>query len=435
MLKKIEEDNGTEFKRKIKKKYLLCQSLDDLNKSPVFCMAPWIHIHLMPNGNIIPCCNASYHVPFGNANNNKLIEIWNSFQYKKLRAKMILGIKSDICTKCYEDEAVKKHSFRMYFNECNRKDFGLVKKTSYSGHLEMMNIRYFDIRFSNACNFKCRGCGPPLSSSWSSDFEKLFDLKLPNSNIINCTEKGTNHIWEQLTTLIPNAHEVFFAGGEPLIMEEHYKAFEILLENKRKNLKITYVTNFSIIKFKQYDIFELWKHFKIINLNVSVDDIGKRGEYYRKGMKWENLVNNLNIVKEKVPHVNLSIMMTVNMMNVFYIPEVYRFFIENKYVKTNKFNFILLKEPVEYNIQVAPLDFKNKIREKLTDSITELKTAFPYKNFGHYIYNIKTILDFLFKKDYPVKCFEDFQSQTKKLDVIRNENFAEVHPEIAFLME
>ena len=323
----------------------------------------------------------------------------------------------------------------MYFNEMNRKEFGLVEKTSYAGHLYIMDIRYFDVRFSNTCNFKCRGCSPTLSSSWSVDFAKLHNRKVRNFTVTNFTKKGTNHIWKQLETFLPNLNEAFFAGGEPLIMEEHYKTLEILLKNKRDDLKITYITNLSIIKFKQYDIFDLWQHFKIINLNVSIDDIGERGEYYRKGMKWDNLVNNLNIVKEKATHVNLSIIMTVNIMNVFYIPEVYRFFIENNYIKEDKFNFILLREPLLYCIQVTPIGFKNKINAKLTASIAEFKTTFPDKDLGYYESFIKIITDFLFKQDYPVKYFEDFQSQTKKLDVIRNENFAEVHPELAFLMD
>jgi radical SAM protein with 4Fe4S-binding SPASM domain len=437
-LKVLIDNKGYEaaFKKNITKDYLLCGSVEDLKKkSHVFCMAPWVHIHLLPDGNIIPCCLAPYSGSFGNANKKTLIKIWNSFQYRTLRTKMIWGIKSNICKECYGYEAINKKSFRMHFNSDYQNEFELIKKTSYSGHIDKMNIRYFDIRFSNICNFKCRGCGPELSSSWQGDYKKFFFHRFSKSDIINCTEKGTNQIWEQLTTFIPGMHEALFAGGEPLLMDEHYKTLEILLKNNRNDVVLTYITNLSITKFKQYDIFDLWQHFNILNINVSVDDIGARGEYYRKGLKWDNLVNNLNMLKERLPHANLSIMMTVNILNVYYIPEIYRFFIQNGYIGEDKFYFNILKRPLGYNMQVSPIGFKNKIREKLTGSISELKTTLPDKDFSYYEQFINIIIDFLYKQSYPAKSFKEFIYRNNKLDKIRNENFVEVYPELAFFHE
>ena len=34
---------------------------------------------------------------------------------------------------------------------------------------------YIDFRFSNLCNFKCRTCGPDLSSSWYEDHNKMWN--------------------------------------------------------------------------------------------------------------------------------------------------------------------------------------------------------------------------------------------------------------------
>ena len=61
-----------------------------LRKSPTFCMVPWVHLHIMPDASVIPCCVAPYDDHFGDAKKRPLKEIWNSEKYKKLRINMLL---------------------------------------------------------------------------------------------------------------------------------------------------------------------------------------------------------------------------------------------------------------------------------------------------------------------------------------------------------
>ena len=60
-----------------------------------------------------------------------------------------------------ENRTVNKKfkGIRPEFN--NEKAF---EKTDEAGHTTM-EVTSFDYRFSNLCNFTCRMCGPPLSSS------------------------------------------------------------------------------------------------------------------------------------------------------------------------------------------------------------------------------------------------------------------------------
>ena len=37
-----------------------------------------------------------------------------------------------------------------------------------TGRIIKFRMRYFDIRFSNICNFKCRTCGSAFSSQWEA---------------------------------------------------------------------------------------------------------------------------------------------------------------------------------------------------------------------------------------------------------------------------
>ena len=38
-----------------------------------------------------------------------------------------------------------------------------------TGRIINFRMRYFDIRFSNICNFKCRTCGSAFSSKWEQE--------------------------------------------------------------------------------------------------------------------------------------------------------------------------------------------------------------------------------------------------------------------------
>ena len=45
--------------------------------SKSFCVLPWVHLNVQPNGDIYPCCMAPYGKSIGNTTDNTLEEIWN----------------------------------------------------------------------------------------------------------------------------------------------------------------------------------------------------------------------------------------------------------------------------------------------------------------------------------------------------------------------
>jgi radical SAM protein with 4Fe4S-binding SPASM domain len=61
------------------------------NISNTFCVLPWIHLNIQPNGDIYPCCMAPYGMPIGNTKDNTLEEIWNNEQMMSIRKDMLSG--------------------------------------------------------------------------------------------------------------------------------------------------------------------------------------------------------------------------------------------------------------------------------------------------------------------------------------------------------
>jgi hypothetical protein len=100
---------------------------------------------------------------------------------------------------------------------------------------------------------------------------------------------------------IGDVQEIYFAGGEPLIMDEHYIILEKLIAAGRTDVILRYNTNFSHIQFKKWDLVKLWAPFincaknpkGRVQLFASLDAVGPVAELARHGTVWENVYNNI----------------------------------------------------------------------------------------------------------------------------------------------
>ena len=75
------------------------------------------------------------------------------------------------------------------------------------------------------------------------------------------------------------------------------------------------------LKFKKWDCIELWKHFDLVQVMASIDDIGPRAEYIRKGTKWNRIEENFARVLENKDAVQMNVSPTIQLLNVMHIPE------------------------------------------------------------------------------------------------------------------
>jgi radical SAM protein with 4Fe4S-binding SPASM domain len=47
-----------------------------------FCILPWIHMHIWPNGSVYPCCMSDTDQGLGNINDMPIDEVINSEEFK-----------------------------------------------------------------------------------------------------------------------------------------------------------------------------------------------------------------------------------------------------------------------------------------------------------------------------------------------------------------
>lgn len=319
--------------------------------SKTFCVLPWAHVHIPADGMIKPCCRADYKLPFGDLGKEKIGEIWNNEKYKKIRKNMMEGEKCVECEDCYQLEKIGTPSFRQIANKDFADSNHLVELTHNDGYLPKEEIAFVDVRFSNICNFKCRTCNPTQSSLIAKEYEKIFP---PIENTIVSVESAL----EDIKKMVPTLKRINFAGGEPLLHDDHYRLLEFLIENKKRDIELCYHTNLSTFTHRNWNALKMWNYFEKVFVVASIDDIGARGEFIRKGFSWKQFKKNIRLLKVFSPRIGIRLNITVNVLNVLYLEEIVGHLIEVGLIKSSKevfFNF--LTEPIGMNIQFL----KNKM--------------------------------------------------------------------------
>ena len=417
----------------ITKKFLT--SLDKeylLKDSKTFCIVPWIHIHTNPSGIATPCCIAeSCTKPegVGNAREQSLTEIINSESMNKLRTDMLNGVKNSECTVCYDHETQGIKSFRNMINDEFSHQLDSIYTTKRDGSLSEFKMRYFDIRFNNICNFKCRTCGSGFSTQWEQEDLKN---KVWNAKVIpkNDNKKFLGEVVDQ----IQNVETAYFAGGEPLITEEHYILLEEMIRSGKTNIKLRYNTNLSNLKFKDKDLLSLWKNFeKGVDIYASIDHYGERAEYIRHGTDWGVVESNFKLVK-KTPFINLHMNTVLSVFNVLTIHEFYEYLYDNGMYSNKDSVYMLynMSTPAFLACHILPPDLKIKAKESLEKTVAFLKSK---KFKPHQIQQIEDAIPWAMSKDSWDQQKVQFRNEVKRLDKIRNENFKKTFPELAVLLE
>ena len=104
---------------------------------------------------------------------------------------------------------------------------------------------------------------------------------------------------EEFDPMLEHIEQIYWAGGEPIMMDEHWAIMNRLVEMGKTDIRIFYNTNFTTLKYKKHNVLDLWKNFDHISVGASLDAEGVRGEYQRKGTVWADVVKQHRATKSK----------------------------------------------------------------------------------------------------------------------------------------
>lgn len=385
------------------------------------CLAPWTHLSVYPNGDTYPCCLYNWETPIGNINNGKIIDVWNSDSMKQIRLNMLSNKKNEGCSKCNTNEQHGVLSYRKHINEKFQHHFNKTLETNPDGSLDTINLPYFDFRFSNLCNMKCRTCGPHFSSKWHTDIDG-------KPNVISF---DNDYIWKEIEEFAHSIEEIYFTGGESLFMPQHYRLLDMLIKRNLKP-KLIYNSNGSKIEWRGKHISEYWNHFNNIEFNVSIDHIEKKAEYIRHGQKWKTIFSNLCWIRDNMSgKVTIKPNLTVSIFNVYDLLDIVDFLYKNKLATKYYLQATLLFTPEYFNIQSLSLELKNIISSRLSKlpEIIEKYRDIDITIKNQIIESIDGVNKFMHERDLSYLMTET-KIEISRFDTIRNENFKTVFPEL-----
>jgi hypothetical protein len=243
-----------------------------------FCLYPFTHFQLDPDGRARPCCKYKVGDPTWQADVPKLPdvdigELWNQTEFQNLRDQFLRNERPNGCKACWDEEAAGIISMRLVREQGGKKH----PYATFFQHIPRLYPKTLDLKLSNLCNLKCRICTPFLSSQW---IKEIKDLKI---NDMGSIESFTGNSKEKFSAN-PNNEEILkqwaptidfleFYGGEPLMQQEHDKILDIMSSHGNPtNTSLYYNTNSSICT---ESFFKLWKKIP------TIVDMEKDNNYFR----------------------------------------------------------------------------------------------------------------------------------------------------------
>ncbi len=389
---------------------------------------PWINLHVTTDGTIAPCCE--FDGDIGRLSSTTLDQAWISDDLREIRRKFAEGKKVEGCWKCFDREASEGHSMRL---EKNR-NFSNWHETLLQD-ADLMNAApphavAMDLRFSNLCNFKCRSCWHGASSKWFTD-GKAIGVTAGRKAEIRSFET-LDEVVSQIGPGMDGLEEIYFAGGEPLIMDEHYALLRLLHDRGQTGIKLSYNTNLSTTRFAGQSIFELWAKFENLDITASIDAAGARGAYVRSGFNWDTFVRNVQELRTKCPHAKLQFGITVSALNILTLTDLFRALESQCNAVPADFHLHSLQDPAHYRTQVLPAHTKQNARARIEDYITEKSRASD--SIDDFVAAARGITDYMDACDLSGK-LPDLRDITDQLDSLRSENVAVSLPELVPALE
>jgi len=205
-----------------------------------------------------------------------------------------------------------------------------------------------------------------------------------------------------LQGLLENSKDIevlHLCGGEPLIIKS-YTHLVKKLRDEGEHISLMYNTNLTVLRDEMFDI---WKDFKQVKLLVSIDGIEDIYESIRVPTKWKTIKKNLEKLESKaLKNMVIPIITTVNIENVYHLPDLLQWLIDQKFKKVMTVPFFnILYSPSHLSLINLTESDTQKIIEKYTKFLEDHQTV-EYRNL------ILPFIKFMKNKD-------NFKVSTKKI--------------------
>ena len=401
-----------------------------------FCVAPWLSSHISTFDDIIPCCiYKAEGKPFGKTRQGvPFLDHYNSEKAVQVRKDLWNGKEVSGCQECFFREKTG-YSYR---NSLNSRFYHYIdeaiENTNEDFTLKEAKFRMLDLRFDNKCNLRCRMCTPSFSSALYKEYKDLdfpMQTEMSSAYHIAVDDNEYQFILDQLE----NTKVIFFAGGEPLTQDKFYEILQYCIDKDlAKDISLWITSNCTKLKYKKFNLIEMLKEFKDVELTGSVDAYGERADYMRYPSTWDIVEANILTMISSVKNLKFIACPTIQIPNVYHIFDLYKYFLKNGITKSGNIHFNILTQPMHFNIKNLPKHHKDDLYKKCDemsdwlDSNTQYSTHFADKQQFDLL---RSMLD----QEPELLNNDKFISRTNQVDKYRGNNFWDTFPEFSDFLD
>lgn len=278
-----------------------------------FCYAPWTNVDISPQGVISPCCKFRwdrYDSPPCDIRQNSFDDYRSHTVLKAIKQDFEQGQWPLGCDRCRIEEANNIESKRQLDYTRWKEHYDVCDRTTWLTA---------SLAFGNTCNLTCITCGPDSSSRWQQEYFLKHRV-----NILPHHFYKQNFVHDFLIHA-PEIVHLDIPGGEPFLAGtlEQLDLLQHLVDSGRApSISLHYTTNTTVIPDQRW--WDLWSHFKEIDLQISIDAVGNKNSYIRYPSDWGTIYNNIQHYQNQqnqLENFRMSVSHTVSAYNIYYLPE------------------------------------------------------------------------------------------------------------------
>ena len=369
-----------------------------------FCYSPWTNIDIDPTGKITPCCK------FQTQSYSQVFNLRQHTVDEYIASDFLQEVKTELennqwplgCDRCRIEETNSIKSKRQLDQERWSAEYKQYQQTD--GFITA------SIAFGNTCNLSCITCSSYASSRWHKEYKDIYGIDIPHFKFYR------NNFVENFIKLAPNLCHVDIPGGEPFLsgVDEQKQLLQYYVESgQAKNITLHYTTNATI--FPDQEWWNLWRHFKEIDMQLSLDGVQDRYEYIRYPGNYKVVLSNVHQYcgqEQQLDNFSISVSHTVSAYNIYYLDEFFTWC-----------NEIGLPEPwvgrVHRPEHMRPTVWPKLARSAIVDRLSSSKHI-----------AVRTWANLVANND-DSEHFKTFVKRTHQHDEYRKLNFATTFPEMA----
>lgn len=349
-----------------------------------------------------------------NLSQDSIEKSWNNPLRSEITEALEKGEEHPNCELCWSEEKAGRGSKRTRDNNL------------YAG-IEIRNDQpvILDLKLGHLCNLKCRTCGTHSSSKWieeefatSGQSESDLPYFKQKFESYQTSFSQDNPMWGVLNGWSKNVSHFDFFGGEPMLIARHWDVLKKCVESgSSASQTIHYNTNGTIFPEKHSD---LYRHFKGLNVSISLDGIGKRFEYMRHPAKWDLILRNLEKWRElmeglEIPETDLHVCLTVSLLNLYYLDESIEEF--------SKMGLGLYLNLVHWPDYLSIQNLPDPLKQRMFEKLDRCLLGSPKQP------DIRGLANFMQQKESNPTLWREFLTKTRVHDDYRKESFRDVFSE------